>query len=171
MNYDRGRVIPISPLLAGNQYINFPNYKYVYFSLASGSLIMLGDPRKLNTEQQSFYAKWNSYLKTIEAKYQYSQYYQLYDVFDRPTDNNWDGCYRINTEKQGGLMFFYRNNSSDSQRTFKIPCLLPQNRYKVYSFETGKNLGNYDGKTLIEKGITVVIPKTYSALLLTIEKE
>lgn len=171
MNYDRSRVIPVSPLLVGNQYIDFPNYKYVYFSLASGSLIMLGDPRKLNTEQEKFYAKWNSYLKKMEVKYQYSQYYQLYDVFDRPTDNNWDGCYRINTEKQGGLMFFYRNNSSDSQRTFKIPCLLPKNRYKVYSFETGKNLGIYDGKTLIEKGITVAIPKTYSALLLTIEKE
>jgi hypothetical protein len=28
------------------------------------------------------------------------------EVFDRPSENNWDGCYRINMEKQGGLMFF-----------------------------------------------------------------
>lgn len=171
MNYDRARVIPNSTLLIGNQYIDFPNYKYVYLSLASGSLVMVGDPRKLTREQEIFYSRWNNYFKQMESKYQYSRYYQLYDIFDRPTDNNWDGCYRINTERQGGLMFFYRNNSSDVQRTFKIPCLKPEYRYKLYSFETGKILGIYSGKSLIETGITVTIPTTYTAQVLTIEKE
>ncbi len=171
MNYDRSRVIPNSPLLIGNQSINFTNYKYVYFSLASGTPVMVGDPRKLSLEQQTFYNKWNNYLKQMEAKYQYTRYYELYDIFDRPTDNNWDGCYRINTEKQGGLMFFYRNNSSDEQRIFKIPCLQPQNRYKIYSFEAGKTLGTFTGTTLMEKGITVTIQTTYTAQVLTIEKE
>ncbi|HET6256189.1 MAG TPA: alpha-galactosidase [Puia sp.] len=172
MNYDRSRVIPTAAMLIGNQYIdiNDLNFKYAYFSLASASLVMVGDPRKLTPEQQAFYYKWNSYLKQMEAKYQYSRYYELYDIFDRPTNNNWDGCYRINTEKQGGLMFFYRNNSSDAKRTFKIPCLHPTDRYKVYSFETGKKLGTFSGATLIEKGITVTIPTTYTARVLTIEK-
>jgi alpha-galactosidase len=171
MNYDRSRVIPTNTMLIGNACVDYPNYKYVYFSVASSSLVMLGDARKITPEQQAFYKKWNTYLKEMEAKYQYSRYYELYDVFDRPSDNNWDGCYRINTEKQGGLMFFYRNNSSDEQRAFKIPCLQPQNRYKIYSFETGKTLGIFSGKTLIEKGITVTIPTTYTAEVLTIEKQ
>jgi alpha-galactosidase len=132
---------------------------------------MLGDPRKLTPEQQAFYSKWNNYLRQMETKYQYSQYYELYDIFDRPTDNNWDGCYRINMEKQGGLMFFYRNNSSDERRTFKIPCLQPENRYTIFNFETGKKLGTFSGKVLIEKGVTVTISTTYTAQLLTIEKE
>jgi len=68
-------------------------------------------------------------------------------------------------------MFFYRNNSSDRQRTFKIPCLKPQNRYKIYSFETGKMLGTFTGKKLMEEGITVTIPSIYTAQVLTIEKE
>ncbi|HXL54653.1 MAG TPA: alpha-galactosidase, partial [Chitinophagaceae bacterium] len=88
MNYDRSRVMPVSTLLIGNQYMNFPNYKYVYFSLASASLVMVGDPRKLTAEQQTFYKKWNNYLKQMEDKYQYTSYFQLYDIFDRPTDNN-----------------------------------------------------------------------------------
>lgn len=171
MNYDRSRVIPNSTLLIGNQYIDFPNYPYVYLSLASGSLVMVGDPRKVPAPQAAFYRKWNTYLATVEKKYQYSHYYQVYDVFDRPTDNNWDGCYRINTEKQGGLMFFYRNNSSDRERTFKVPCLLPQNRYRIYSFDAGKIIGIYTGKALMEKGITVTIPTKYTAQVLTIEKE
>ena len=107
----------------------------------------------------------------MEEKYQYSHYFQLYDVFDRPTDNNWDGCYRINTEKQSGLMFFYRNNSPDTKRSFKIPCLDAGKRYKIYSYENNKILGVFYGKDLIEKGVSVTIPTTYTALVLTIEKE
>ena len=68
-------------------------------------------------------------------------------------------------------MFIYRNNSADEHRTFKIPCLQPQNQYKVFSFETGKMLGIFSGKTLMEKGIKVTIPTTYTAQVLTIEKE
>lgn len=172
MNYDRSRVMPASALLIGNQYIDIgnSNYKYAFFSLASGSLVMVGDPRKLTTGQQEFYNRWTRYLKQMDAKYQYSRYYELYDIFDRPTNSNWDGCYRINPDKQGGLMFFYRNNSSDERRTFKVPCLQARSRYKIYSFETGKTLGKFTGKTLMEKGITVNIPSVYTAAVLTIEK-
>lgn len=171
MNFDRSRVIPTSTMLIGDQSVNFSNYKFVYFSLASSTLVFVGDPRKLSSEQQSFYRKWNSYLKKFEEKYQYSRYFQLYDVFDRPTDSNWDGCYRINTEKQGGLMFFYRNNSPDTKRSFRIPCLEANSHYKIYSYEENRTLGIFSGKTLMEKGISVTIPTTYSALVLTIEKE
>jgi len=171
MNFDRSRVIPTSTLLIGNQSVNFSNYKYVYFSLASSTPVFVGDPRKLLPQQQLFYRKWNSYLKQMEEKYQYSRYFQLYDVFDRPTDNNWDGCYRINTEKQGGLMFFYRNNSPDTKRSFKIPCLDSTSRYRIYSFENNKTFGVFSGKYLMEKGIPVTIPAIYTALVLSIEKE
>jgi alpha-galactosidase len=171
MNFDRSRVIPTSTMLIGDQSVNFSNYKFVYFSLASSTIVLLGDPRKLSTEQQSFYKKWNGYLKEVEKKYQYTKYFQLYDIFDRPTDANWDGCYRINTEKQGGLMFFYRNNSPDTKRSFKIPCLEATNRYRIYSYEDNKTLGIFSGKNLMEKGVSVTIPTTYSALILTIEKE
>jgi len=172
MNYDRSRVIPGATLLIGNQAIDMDSayFKYAYFSLASASLVTVGDPRKLTVEQAAFYHKWNNYLKEMEAKYGYSRYYELYDVFDRPTFSNWDGCYRINTGKQGGLMFFYRNNSPDERRTFRVPCLRADQRYRIYSFERDETLGTFSGKTLIEKGITVTIPSIYTAEVLTIER-
>ncbi len=172
MNYDRSRVMPASALLIGNQNIDIDDryYQYAYFSLAAGSLVVLGDPRKVTPEQQAFYRRWNGYLKQMESRYQYSRFYQLYDIFDRPTNSNWDGCYRINTEQQGGLLFFYRNNSADTRRTFRIPCLQPNSRYRIYSFQTGKTIGKFSGKTLIEKGLTVTLPSIYSAEVLTIEK-
>ena len=150
--------------------MNFDNYRYVFFSLASSSIVFVGDPQKLQIQQKQFYNKWISYLKAIEANYQYSHYLQLYNVFERPDDGNWDGCFRINTEKKGGLMFFFRNNSPDAARTFRIPCLDPGTTYRIYSFEDNKTMGIFKGKTLIEKGITVHIASTYTAKVLTIEK-
>lgn len=170
MAYDRGRVVPPATLLIGNQSLNSPAYPYVYFSLAASSLVMVGDARKLSLAQRSFYRKWNDYFKTMEAKYHYSRYYQLYDVFDRPTDSNWDGCFRINTEKMSGLAFFFRNNSSDAARSFRIPFLPAKDRYKISDPAKKKVLGIYRGQELIEKGLKIAIPTIYTAAVLAIEK-
>ncbi len=170
MAHDRARAVPPSTLLIGNQSVNFANYQYVFFSLASAAVILVGDPRLVSKEQRSFYTKWTSYLKQIEKKYQYSQYYQLYDLFERPGYNNWDGCLRFNIEKSGGLLFLFRNGSGESKRTFRIPVVKNWDRYRVYSHEQNKVLGIYSGKTLQEQGLTVHIPSTFSALVLTIEK-
>jgi alpha-galactosidase len=171
MNFDRGRAIPNAGFLIGNLFMNAGNYEYAYSSLASANVVYVGEPQKLTRKQQEYYQKWNAYLQKIEKKYQFSQFFQLYDVFERPSNSNWDGCFRINTEKQGGLLFFYRNNSPDSHRIFRIPCLIATNRYKVYSHETGKIIGTYSGKNLIEKGIDVHLPSPYSGIILTIEKD
>ncbi len=171
MNYDRARVIPSATMNIGNMQVNFTNAEYVYFSLASSNLCMMGDARKMTGEQIAFYKKWNAYFKSCEAKYQYTQYHQTYDVFDRATDKNWDGCYRINTEKQAGLLFFYRNNSNDSARNFTIPFLQPQSRYRIYSFEKNKTIAILTGEELKQKGITVKAPGKYTAVVLEIEKE
>jgi len=170
MNFDRSRVLPSASLLMGNQSLNFDKYQYVFFSLASSSIVFVGDPGKLHGKQKLFYRKWISYLKNIEEKYQYSHWFQLYNVFERPDDGNWDGCFRINAEKSGGLMFFFRNNSPDQSRIFRIPCLNSKSTYRIYSFEDNKTIGVFKGKTLIEKGVAVHIASTYTAKVLTIEK-
>ncbi len=170
MNYDRARVIPPNCLLIGNQFMDFPNNQYVYFSMASGSTLMVGDPRKLSAADKKFYLKWNTWFKKMEDKYQYSQFHQTYDVFDRPTDANWDGCYRINTEKQGGVLFYFRNNSMDETRVFRIPGLEPTSTYRIYSHDKRYLLGTYIGNELINAGLKISIKKPYSALVLGIEK-
>lgn len=170
MNYDRSRVVPANTLLIGNQFMDSPHYKYVYFSMASASTLMVGDPRKLSVAAKAFYKKWNSWFKEMERKYQFSQFRQTYDVFDRPTNSNWDGCYRINTIKEGGVMFFYRNNSPDQERTFRVPCVNPHAYYKIYSHDEERVLATYKGSDLMEHGIKINIPTIFTAKVLSIEK-
>lgn len=170
LNFDRSRVLPTACLLMGNQSLNFDQYRYVFFSLASSSVVFVGNPQKMQAGQKQFYQKWVAYLKGIEEKYQYSHYLQLYNIFERPDDGNWDGCFRINTEKSGGLIFLFRNNSPDENRTFRIPCLDADSNYRIYSFEDNKTIGIFKGRSLIENGIRVGIPSVYAAKVLTIEK-
>lgn len=170
MNYDRSRAVPASTLLIGNQFMNFPNYRYVYFSVAGGTALMVGDPRQLTGPDKAFYWKWNNWFRHMDKQYHFTRFRQTFDVFDRPTDENWDGCYRFNADADGGVLFFYRNNSGDSVRTFKVPCVNRDVRYRVYNADDNRTIGVFRGADLIERGLRVQIPSTYTAAVYGIEK-
>jgi alpha-galactosidase len=177
MSFDRARVIPAATNLIGNQQMYSGSnaavkkyYQYTYLSLASSKPVLVGDPRTLNADSKKWYLKWNSWFKMMDKKYQFTRFTQTSDVFARANMTNWDGCYKFNKEKQGGVLFFYRNGSLEKQRTFAMPLADPNVKYRLYSPEDGKVFGIYTGKELLAKGITVSLPKMYSAKVLGIEK-
>ncbi len=170
MSYDRTRVIPAATSLIGNQFMNSPYSKYTYLSLASSKPIFVGDPRKLSVDLKLWFAKWNSWFKMMDQKYQFIRFTQTSDIFPRATLTNWDGCYKFNKEKQGGVLFFYRNGSLEKTRTFNMPLADSATMYKLTDPETGKTFGKILGKTLLEKGITITIPNQFEAKVLGIEK-
>jgi alpha-galactosidase len=177
MSFDRARVIPAATNLIGNQQMYSGSdeevkkyYKYTYLSLASSKPVLVGDPRTLTDASKKWYLKWNTWFKMMDKKYQFTRFTQTSDVFPRATMTNWDGCYKFNKEKQGGVLFFYRNGSLEKQRTFAMPLADPQVKYRLYSPEDGKVFGTYTGKELLEKGITIAIPEMYSAKVLGMEK-
>lgn len=170
LNFDRGRVIPPSTMFIGNPPVDKAASRYGFFSIAQSIPVMLGDPRRLGPEMKSWLKKWLGWFKEMDAKYRFSAFYQVSDVFDRPGLSNWDGCYRFNKEKGGGVLFFFRNGSPDGERTFRLFCVDPGSTYRVYSPETGADLGTFAGKELVESGLKVRIDKPYTALVLGIEK-
>lgn len=171
MLFDRSLAVPPAAMLIGNMRVDFANYQYVYLSTAASNIILLGDPRKLNNEQLSFYKKWNDWLKQSDKKYHYTRYFQPLAVFDRPGNNNWDGCSRINPDMQGGLLFIFRNNSPDTKRNVLIPGLDSTARYRIYSFEQDKTLGVFSGSLLMQSGLPVNIPNRYQAVVLELTKQ
>ena len=170
MLYDRGRAMPPAAMLIGNMQVQAPGYAYTFFSVAASNIIMLGDPRNLSNDQLAFYRRWNNWLRQCDDKYNYTNYYQPLDVFDRPGIHNWDGCARINTGMQQGLVFVFRNNSPDAQRNVIIPGLDPAARYRIYSFEKDKVLGTFSGSTLLQQGFPVTLPGRYQAVILELSK-
>jgi alpha-galactosidase len=170
MSYDRTRVIPAATNLIGNQLINTDMSKYTFLSLASAKPILVGDARNFPVELKKWYANWIDWFKMMDKKYQFTHFTQVSDIFPRANLSNWDGCYKFNKEKQGGVLFFYRNGSLETTRTFQMPLADPELTYKLYSLEDKKTIGKFSGKELLEQGITITIPGKYEARVLGIEK-
>ncbi|SDG73100.1 Melibiase [Dyadobacter soli] len=170
MAFDRSRAIPTATNLIGNQFMDSPYSKYTFLSLASVKPILVGDSRKLPADLKPWYLKWNTWFKMMDKKYQFTRFSYVSDIFQRPTMSNWDGVYKFNKEKQGGVLFFFRNDSVESERTFAFPFGEPDSSYRLFSPEDGKVIGIFSGKELREKGIEIRMEKQFDARVLGIEK-
>jgi len=172
MRYNRALTMPVSAMLIGNQ--NMLNAskaidEFTYLSVVSATGILVGDVRNMPAKTALWYKQWNNWFKSMDERFNFTSYYQTGNVFDYPTLENWDGCYRFNTEKQGGLMFFFRNNSSDSQRTFKVHCVNENLKYKVSEPFTGKSK-IYSGRELKKSGLSVMIKSPCTGVVYSIEQ-
>jgi alpha-galactosidase len=168
--YERARVVPASALLIGNLRMEADISELNFLSLLSATPMMLGDPRTLTDQKIKWFKEWSDWAKEMEKKYNYTQFYQTSDVFSAPQKNGWDGCARINREKGGGILCFYRNISPESKRTFPIIWVDENQKYQIYSPLLKKVIGIYTGKQLKEQGITVDIKDENNAEILGIEK-
>jgi len=167
---ERANVIPPATMLIGNQLMISDNHEFAYHSVASSVQLLCGDVRSITTDQKQWYKKWSDWFREMEDKYDYTHYYQKSDMFDRPTPGNWDGCYKFNPDKEGGILFFYRNDSPDQSRTFRIHCLNDATKYSVYDPMTKEELGRFTGLNLGENGIKIRIDSINTARVLGIEK-
>ena len=173
IRYRRARTMPVSTLLIGNQ--NMLNLsqamnEYTYMSVASSTGILVGDVRQMDDGTREWYSKWNKWFREMNNKYQFTRYYQIGDIFDFPTRQNWDGCYRFNTIKEGGILFYYRNGSLDETRSFRVHCVNPDSRYRVYNPDNAEEDEIFSGKQLLEEGIQIHLPEMFSAKVLGIER-
>ena len=169
INFERSRVVPVQTMMIGNQLIDSPMWQFTYQSLASGVQLMCGDPRNLTDEQKTWYRTISDWFRTMDKKYEYTKYAYRSDIFDRPSMSGWDGCYRFNPEKQGGLLFFYRNGSLTECMTFPVPMTEESAVYKI-SRPDGSVVGTFGGKELQESGLRISLPEKFSAEILEIEK-
>lgn len=169
LRYDRGRVVPPSPMLIGNLRTDWEDAKFSYDSLVSSTVVMLGDLRKLTPEQTMWLKKRTAWLTDLEDKYQYSHFYQTGSVFARPTVSGWDGCARFNPLKDGGIVCLYRNDSPEASRTFALPWVNPGSRYRVHSARQDRDIGDFSGADLQRNGLTVSIPSRQEADILSLE--
>jgi alpha-galactosidase len=173
IRYRRARTMPVSTLLIGNQNMINPSMEmneYTYMSVASSTGILVGDVRQMDEDTRQWYKEWNSWFTKMNEKYQFTKFYQIGDIFDFPTRENWDGCYRFNTVKEGGVLFYYRNGSLDKTRTFKVHCVNPDSKYRVYNPDNANEDEIYSGEQLLEEGLEIHLPEMFSAKVLGIEK-
>lgn len=169
INYERSRVIPVQTMMVGNQLIDSNMWKFTFQSLASGVRLVCGDPRNLSDEQKSWYRTMSEWLERMEDDYKYSRFAYRSDIFGRPSMSGWDGCYRFNPERQGGVLFFYRNGSPDDVGIFPLLMVEEDAVYRL-TCPDGSEFGTFTGDELLTSGIRIHIGEKFGARLLEIRK-
>ncbi|MFZ4583594.1 MAG: hypothetical protein ACOYM7_13160, partial [Paludibacter sp.] len=138
-------------------------------SLAGTLPILLGDPTKLTTAERQSFKAWVDWLKGLENRHAYMSFRQDLTGFGEPTEGNWDGFMRINTEtKSGGLVGVFRQGGAETERTITVKYLDFSKKYAIKEGNTGKLISTMTGKQLEETGFKVTLLKKYDSKLFEI---
>ncbi|RLD49624.1 MAG: alpha-galactosidase, partial [Bacteroidetes bacterium] len=167
LSWHHGLVVPSSCMMIGNQQMDAENHEFSFISNLGHTPIMLGDPRNLSVEEKAWYLKYYNWYRKMDEKFEVSKYYQTSDVFPEPKASNWDGFARFNGEKQGGMLCFFRNGSSEETRKFLIPWLISDREYVVKNVD-GELVGEFSGAELLQDGFQVSIDSRHKAEVFSI---
>jgi alpha-galactosidase len=168
--YHRGLTIPTSCMVIGNQKLEAENHQFSFISNFGSMPIMLGDPRKLTDDEKAWYRKMSTWFNRMDDLYSITEYYQTAGVFGPPNDNDWDGFFRFNSSKNGGIICVFRNDNADEKRYIKIPFCQENKSYEIVNGETEHALGVFQGIDLKANGFELLIEEKNKAVALEIKE-
>ena len=158
-------------LVIGNPRMDDTGWENHIKSLAGALPIMLGDPRKLSPEDLKKYRSWANWLHTMQTKYDIMSYRQDLSGFGEPTEDNWDGYQRINSETHaGGIVGVFNQGSTEVERFVKVQLLDPSATYHILRAPEGIEIGRMTGKVLEENGFQVKLNQKYDGSLFEISQ-
>lgn len=171
MAWWRSPAIPATALVIGNSQMQDQGWEMHIKSLAGALPIMLGDPRKLSTEDMHKYRAYADWLQEMESKYDIMSYRQDLAGFGEPAYGQWDGFQRINTDsRRGGIVGVFRHGSAENERTVTVNYLDPEMIYRIKTVD-GKQIAFLSGDKLRSSGIKIRLNNLYDGELLEISAE
>lgn len=168
MAWWRSPAMPATALVIGNPEMQDTAWDLHIKSLAGALPIMLGDPRKLATNDLKKYRGFADWLQLMENRYQIMSFRQDLPGFGEPMEGMWDGFQRMNTEtKSGGIIGVFRHGAVETKRLVTVNYLDPEKIYQVKQMG-GKIIVAKTGKQLSVNGFEIVIDKMYDGELFEI---
>ncbi|MBO4642917.1 MAG: alpha-galactosidase [Bacteroidaceae bacterium] len=158
--WGRSPALPATSLVIGNLTMDSENHILALKSLAGTLPIMLGDPRKLSSEERKEFRRWTDWLKELEKQHGFMSFRQDLPGFGEPATGFWDGFARINVDTQsGGIIGVFRENAAELSRTVTVHDLNPDAKYDILCGPDRKKVATLTGKELEEKGFCVQLEK------------
>jgi alpha-galactosidase len=165
MAWWRSPAMAATALVIGNPKMDDKGWQMHIKSLAGALPIMLGDPRKLSTENLKIYRGYANWLQMMQSKHDVMSYRQDIKGLGEPREGMWDGFQRINTETQsGGIIGVFRHGAPEAKRVVTINYLAPAKTYEVKSMD-GKVITSLPGLELKTKGFEVEVMGKYDGEL------
>lgn len=164
MAWWRCLAVPASSLVIGNQLLQNDDLDFTLKSLKGTFPIMLGDPRKLSTEQRKWYKQWSVWMSKVQMRHQYMDFRKDLRGFGEPQEGHWDRWQRINSDtKSGGVVGIFRQGSAEEVRKVVLDDLDPTIKYEVLEALGGTSIGIYTGEQLLSKGFEVRLESPFSS--------
>jgi len=94
----------------------------------------------------------------------------LFHIFPRPDDMNWDGIEYFDPLTHKGVVFVFRPNTANNSETIRLKGLDTNGIYEI-AFEDGSNpLFIMAGAQLTDKGFNMILEEEYSSELIWIRR-
>ena len=168
MAWWRSPAISATALVIGNPRMDDKGWEMHIKSLAGALPIMLGDPRKLSAVDLKKYRSYADWLQSMQTKYDIMSYRQDLPGFGEPSEGNWDGFQRVNTDlKTGGIIGVFRHGAVETKRIVTVSGLDPAKIYEVKSMKSDI-IATLSGNELKMKGILLDLEELYSGELFEI---
>jgi hypothetical protein len=124
--------------------------------LMGAPTVFAGDLSSLTAEHILHYRKRFDLLKRLQKAYDIYGYFQ-YSGVPMPTDTDWHWWGKLNEEGLGAVVVL-RGSAGEQERTINIPWAHPNKKYGVTLHFSGKKMGAFSGKELIDGKLKLSLP-------------
>lgn len=94
---------------------------------------------------------------------------KVYHVLPRPDGVNWDGMFYWNPNASRGVLFVFRPNAKEPQKTVKLRGLNPKRKYRLWCEDGSIDPGLRSGAELMHEGLSIRLPKKYMSDLIFVQ--
>jgi alpha-galactosidase len=144
--YHRALAIPAEAMLIGNlQAATLPVEDRFGVAVGSGPLLV-GDLRKLTSEQQDWYASRMRWFKKLRLQASLNDSFFPLGEWAQPGVKSWDGLARLSREGDG-IVVIFRNGSRATKVVVQLPAP-PDAVYEARSVMSGRALGTVTASLL-----------------------
>ena len=118
--------------------------------------VFAGDLASLTDENINVYRASFDILSELQDKYAIYEHFQFSGV-PAPTDTDWHWWGKLNHEGSGAVVVL-RGSKGREQREINIPWVLPTKEYTLRLRFSGRNMGKFSGKALIDGQLSIKLP-------------
>lgn len=137
--YQRAASMPVESMLIGNIHAELPTIQESFATAIGSAPLLLGDLRKLSTEDRRWYHEKISWFKALRTRARISESFFPLGSWQQTSSDKWDGFARL-ARNGDGVIAVFRNKSEAATAIVQLP-LMPAGEFRVHSVITGKDLG------------------------------
>lgn len=163
--YQRSLAIPVETMLIGNLQAQTGSIEEKFATAIGSSPLLLGDLRKLNGDQITWYNEKIKWFKQLRKQLNLNDSFFPMGAWQQPNASNWDGFARLDHSGEG-IVVAFRNEAISDAFVLRVPAM-PEGKFILKSILTGQSSGPYLPRDF-RNGISLQFAENHSTEIIEI---